>query len=119
MTWRLNDDLEVCVPRGIFVAITNPVSPDREAEYTEWYETTHMREVLGVEGFVSVKRYQAIDGENPKFMAIYEVELDDLGSAIGQLGKAGSEGKLTQSNASDRAATKMRVYELVAEARAE
>jgi hypothetical protein len=107
------------MPKGIFVAITNPVSDEREAEYSDWYETKHMHEVLGVDGFVSVKRYQAIDGENPKFMSVYEVELDDLGEVIGQLGKAGAEGKLTQSDASDRSATKMRVYELVAEARAE
>jgi hypothetical protein len=106
----------VAVPKGVFVAITNPVSSDRDEEYTDWYENTHMREVLGVEGFVSVKRFKAIDGESPKFMAVYEVDVDDLNSVVALLGQAGAQGKLTQSDASDRGATKMRVYELVAEA---
>jgi hypothetical protein len=116
---RLEEDgQEVTVPKGVFVAITNPVSAEREEEYTNWYEKTHMHEVLGIEGFVSVKRFKAVDGESPKFMAVYEVDVDDLSSVIPLLGQAGSQGNLTQSDASDRAATTMRVYELVAEAEA-
>ena len=106
------------MPKGVFVAITNPVSPEREAEYNEWYEGTHIHEVLAVDGFLSAKRYKAVDGESPRYMAVYEIETDDLGSAMQQLMKAGAEGKLTQSSASDRSATSTRIYQLVSEAQA-
>jgi hypothetical protein len=106
------------MPKGVFVAITNPVSPEREAEYNEWYEGTHLPEVLAVDGFVSAKRYRAVDGEAPKYMAVYELDSEDLAGAIQGLMKAGAEGKLTQSTASDRNFQKMRIYELVADSEA-
>jgi hypothetical protein len=104
------------MPKGVFVAITNPVSPEREAEYNEWYEGTHIHEVLAVDGFKSARRYKAVDGESPRYMAVYEVEADDLGAMMQKLMAAGQAGKLTQSDASDRSLTSTRTYELISEA---
>jgi len=103
------------MPKGVFVAITNPISPEREAEYNEWYEGTHLPEVLAIDGFVSARRFRAVDGESPRYMAVYELDAPDLSEALKGLMAAGAEGKLTMSTASDRSAQSMRLYELISE----
>ena len=37
----------------VFLVMTNPTSPEQEAEYNRWYGTDHYRDVLGVPGFVA------------------------------------------------------------------
>ncbi len=37
----------------VFLVMTNPTSPELEAEYNRWYGTDHYRDVLGVPGFVA------------------------------------------------------------------
>jgi hypothetical protein len=40
----------------VFLVMTNPTSPEQEAEYNRWYGTDHYRDVLGVPGFVAAQR---------------------------------------------------------------
>jgi len=56
---------------GLLVVWTD-IAPDAEAEFNEWYNSEHIPQLLGVTGFLSGKRYQAIDGK-PKYSAIYEL----------------------------------------------
>lgn len=60
--------------------------PGREAEFSEWYDTVHIPDVLRVPGFVAAQRFTAgtgIRGERPehRFLAVYEIEADDLDAA--------------------------------------
>lgn len=44
---------------------------DADADFNEWYNRGHMSDrVLGVPGFVSGRRFSAVDGK-PKYLAIY------------------------------------------------
>ena len=59
---------------------TKPVE-GREAEYDEWYEHTHLRDVVGLEGFDAAQRWKfshphPADAAAPPYrnLAIYEVD---------------------------------------------
>jgi len=56
---------------GLLVIWTD-VAPGVEAEFNEWYDGEHVPQLLGVDGFLSAKRYQAVDGK-PKYIAAYEL----------------------------------------------
>jgi hypothetical protein len=56
---------------GLLVVWTD-IAPEAEAEFNEWYNSEHIPQLLGVKGFLSGKRYQAVDGK-PKYSAIYEL----------------------------------------------
>jgi hypothetical protein len=59
--------------KGIMQVVTRPASPEDAAAYHEWYETTHIPEILATPGMVRARRYENPDGS---FLAIYEVDVD-------------------------------------------
>jgi hypothetical protein len=71
-----------------------PVSPDKEAEYHKWYNETHLAEICSVDGVVSARRFQPTDGEGP-FVAIYELDCDDLDGVVQRLGELGKSGTMS------------------------
>ena len=71
--------------RGIIYVETMPASPDREAEYHKWYNDTHLEQILTVDGIVSARRFAPTKGDGP-FIAIYELDCDDLDAAAQQMG---------------------------------
>jgi hypothetical protein len=82
------------MPRGIIYLETRPVSPDREEEYHKWYNDTHLAEVVSVEGIVSARRFAPIDGNGP-FIAIYELDCDDLDAVVARMRELGASGKMS------------------------
>lgn len=67
--------------RGIMVVQSSPVSPDREDEFNDWYDNVHIPELCAVPGFVSARRYKAPAAgseDAPRYLAIYEIDADDL-----------------------------------------
>jgi hypothetical protein len=80
--------------RGIIYLETRPVSPDREGDYHKWYNDTHLSEICSVDGIVSARRFAPTDGEGP-FIAIYELECDDLDAVVERLGELGRSGKMS------------------------
>ncbi|HXB90465.1 hypothetical protein [Mycobacterium sp.] len=82
------------MPKGIIYLETMPVSPDREADYHKWYNDTHLAEICSVDGIVSARRFAPTDGKGP-FIAIYELDCDDLDSVVQKLGELGASGKMS------------------------
>jgi hypothetical protein len=85
------------MPKGILVVESRPSSPEREAEYHAWYTETHLREVVGVDGFVSARRFAPV-GEDGPSVAIYEIEADDLQAVVKALGEAVGRGDVEMSD---------------------
>ena len=56
---------------GLLVVWTD-IAPEFEDEFNRWYDTEHVPQLLGVPGFLSGVRYQAVEGK-PKYLAIYEL----------------------------------------------
>ena len=74
--------------KATVLVFTNCADPAREKEFNEWYDNTHVPDVLETPGFVSCTRYEMIGDPGPgqgKFLAVYEVESDDLPSTMAGL----------------------------------
>jgi hypothetical protein len=99
---------------GLFYVYTDPGSVD-EAEFHDWYDHEHGPARLTVPGVRGALRYQALDGEKPPWLALYELDSPDV--------LDGPEYQALGANASDRdkavaaglATLDRRVYEQVSD----
>ncbi len=80
--------------KGIIYLETTPVSPELEAEYHQWYNDTHLEEICSVEGITGARRFAPTDGTGP-FIAIYELDCDDLDAVVDRLRELGASGKMS------------------------
>jgi hypothetical protein len=86
--------------RGIVVVRSRPVSPEREDEFNAWYGGVHLRELLAVPGFVSARRFRRVSGaEAPEYLAVYEVEADDLAAPMRELRRRSAAGETAPGEA--------------------
>lgn len=85
------------VPRGILYVESEPSSPGREREYHHWYDEVHLPQVLGIDGFVSARRF-APAGDGGRFVTIYELDGDDLGAVRDALRAASQRGDVDRSD---------------------
>jgi hypothetical protein len=83
--------------RHLLVVYSNPAE-NREQEYNEWYSNRHIADLLALPGVISARRFvlsdaQLTDVPHPfKYLALYEVETDDLQDFIGPLiSRSGTE----------------------------
>jgi len=66
--------------KWLLVVETNCVDTAREAEFNEWYDKTHLPDVLETPGFVRATRYENTNPPEGKgrFLATYEIGADDI-----------------------------------------
>ncbi len=91
-----------------FVVMTNPVA-GKEAEFNDWYNRNHIPDVLNVPGFVRAQRFRLAEvqmggdaaGRPYKYLAIYEIETDDLEGALRELRSRAQSGEIVPSDAID------------------
>ena len=89
-------------------AVIHCHAPTREAqEFNNWYDNQHIRDVLAVPGIVSAQRLKATDsqlGNRPspyRYLAVYEVEVENLKDVIAAIVERGSAGRMPRSDAMD------------------
>ena len=91
--------------RGVYVVRSRPVSADREGEFNEWYDGTHVPELLSVPGFVAARRFRRAPGAGdtgdglPEYLAVYEIEADDLATPLQEWRRRSAAGETTRSDA--------------------
>ena len=72
------------MPKATMLVWSNPTEGADEAEYNQWYDDVHARDVLKLEGFTTCRRFRLADAqfgppETPgRYLALYEAEVDDL-----------------------------------------
>jgi hypothetical protein len=86
------------MPKGIMVVQSRPVSADREDEYNEWYSSVHIPEILAIPGFVSARRYKVIGPDGPVYVAVYDIEADDITAPLKELSARSGAGQHTKSD---------------------
>ena len=72
--------------KALMVVGANPTEPAHDAEFNRWYTDIHLDDVLKVAGFITARRYALSDARpmvgteaSPfRYLAIYDVESDDL-----------------------------------------
>ena len=65
----------------LFIAQCDCTDPAKEKEVIAWLDDIHIPDALATPGFVKAERWVNINPEEnkrPKFMAIYEIETDDI-----------------------------------------
>jgi hypothetical protein len=97
--------------KHVFLALTNPVE-GKENEFNEWYDKHHVPDVVNVPGFISGQRFKLADAQFGnaeatkayKYLAVYEIETDDIAATIKELIARGGTADITPSDAIDRKA---------------
>jgi hypothetical protein len=89
--------------RGQLIALSNPVSAAREAEFNKWYNEVHIPELVGLPGFESATRYRVSSQglpqkETPEFRYVAVYEIADMDAAMKAMATAAA--KLTQTDSS-------------------
>ena len=92
------------MPKGIMLVRSAPSAPEREDEYNDWYDRVHLPEVLAIPGIVGATRFKLSevagvepDG-GPAYLAIYELDADDLGAPLAGLRDRAGSGEVQMSD---------------------
>lgn len=56
----------------ILVMVRTDIRPEIEAAWNEWYDSRHIPDRLKIPGFLSARRYVAVEGE-PKYVSVYDL----------------------------------------------
>ena len=77
-----------------YLVYSNPVE-GMEEEYNQWYNNVHLKEVLQIDGFNSAQRFeltsaQLVEEQEYKYLAMYEIDSDDVEGATQRLIEAAS-----------------------------
>lgn len=91
------------MPKGIFLALSNAASDDVHEQFNQWYDDVHSKEVLALPGVKSARRFKLADAQimpdddatGRKYLALYEVEVDDWQAFAKQFQKAFADGRIT------------------------
>lgn len=87
--------------KAILLVYTNPPE-GKDEEFNHWYDTIHVPDILGIEGYTSAQRYK-LSGPGPKmitptgseavaqYLAVYELDTDDTRSAMKRLNQTVGE----------------------------
>ena len=88
------------MPKGKMLVYSNPASPEREAEFNEWYDSVHVPDVLKIDGIHAAKRFKVSgDADTPgRYLAIYDVDADSFDDVMTGLGKAFADGSMPMSD---------------------
>ncbi|MEL0020080.1 MAG: hypothetical protein VW709_09390 [Rickettsiales bacterium] len=74
--------------KHVVVVLSEPVE-GREAEFDEWYENTHIREVLATTGWTSGQRFELTAEKGAKcplkYLAFYEAEAESGEAVVAKL----------------------------------
>jgi len=103
--------------RFLFVVFTAP-KEGREDEYNEWYDGRHLNDTLGVPGIISGERFVLADvdapgTELPKYLALYEIETEDIAEIPRALAEARVSGQMPSSDALDRSSIRAAFYQAI------
>jgi len=87
--------------KWVLVMETNATDVAHEVEFNEWYNKIHLPDVLETPGFIRATRYENTrpSKEKAKFLAIYEIEADDIDKVMKALqdnvAKRRAEGRMS------------------------
>ncbi|HLY82785.1 MAG TPA: hypothetical protein VKQ71_07360 [Acidimicrobiales bacterium] len=85
--------------KGVLIVHSNPVDPSRDDEFNQWYDNVHVPDVKKVPGIVGARRFKTLGpGATHRYVAIYEIDADDVGGVMEAMGKASANGELPLSD---------------------
>jgi hypothetical protein len=91
------------MPKGVFLALTNPTTDDVHDEFNQWYSDVHVKEVLALPGVNSCRRFKLAssqimpgdDAAGRQYLALYEIDVDDWQSFSDSMVAGFTDGTIT------------------------
>lgn len=109
--------------RHVQIVLSNPASAEREREFNDWYDNRHVPDLMALPGFVGAQRFRVavpLRGEVPwRYLALYELEGDDLSRVLADLVDAHADGRIAVSDVLDGASLTALVYSALGPLRGE
>jgi hypothetical protein len=92
------------VTHGILLVFSDPIDETRTRDYNDWYNHTHLPEVLSLSGFTAARRFHLSDHQlrsqggydrvaqriPSSHVALYEVEAENIAAAVASLNDYGA-----------------------------
>ena len=107
------------MPRYKMLVLSRPVE-GREDEFNEWYQHTHLKQIVAIPGFVSAQRFKMASnmrGESAwPYAAIYEIETDDIEAARREMETRAMDERIARCAAFDYDSVYASIYEPLGEA---
>jgi len=81
------------------VVFTNAVE-GRDKDFNDWYQNTHLKQIVSIKSFKVAQRFRFHTNIVPgaadpsRYMAIYDIETDDIGVALGAMGELAASGRM-------------------------
>lgn len=95
------------MPRHSLLVLTTPFEGTDE-EFNRWYDDQHLADVLDIPGFLSARRYRIVESRYQgeallrwRYLAIYEIECDDLSQALDEIRKRSNTAAMPISDTLD------------------
>ena len=96
--------------KALLLAWSSPVDAAGEAEFHEWYSNTHIPQIgTAIPEVTNTTRYRLVTpGKSPdetaaRYLAVYEIDSDNVAESAGKLGAALAGGALDMSASMDTA----------------
>ena len=87
------------------MVVQSKAKEGRDAEYNEWYDTMHLDDILALPGMTSGRRFDfaaGLAGEPGRpYLTIYEIQTDDIGAVMAELGKRSMDGTIRPTDSLD------------------
>jgi hypothetical protein len=97
------------------MAVQSRPKEGREDEYNAWYDSTHFREICDLPGVTGGRRFRStpisLGGPGLAYLAIFEIETDDPGAVMLEMGKRSQDGTWQRCDALDAPATVLWIYQ--------
>jgi hypothetical protein len=99
------------MPRGVMVVFTTPIGPEAEREFNEWYDGTHVPDVLEIDGVTGATRYrltptsgepQDVPPLGHSYVALYTLDAPDFQAVIDEIRARAGDGRMELTPALDR-----------------
>ncbi len=96
------------------MVVTSAALAGREAEYDQWYDTYHLKDICAVPGVLSGRRFDAAATSPMKTpapcLAIFEIESDDPQGVVTEMNRRAAAGEMSLSSALDPTAVQIWLY---------
>ena len=91
--------------RGILAVQTAP-KPGEEDQFNAWYDSAHVPEIMASEGFILGRRFRAVGATGDsgsstewlKYVAVYDIESNDLAASYAALLERFRSGTMTPAD---------------------
>src|SRR5687768_3733717 len=97
------------------MVVQSKAAPGRDDDYNNWYDTIHIQDICALPGVKSGRRFGAtpfaLGQAGQPYLSMVEIETDDPGAFMAEMGKRAADGTIRQSDALDLSSVALWIYQ--------